>query len=41
MTDTGVGISDEDKQKLFKDFGKLEASSNLNKGGIGLGLMIS
>jgi len=41
VVDTGLGIDDEDKQKLFKMFGKLEKTENVNKGGTGLGLMIS
>jgi len=41
IIDTGLGIDDEDKQKLFKDFGKLEKTENVNKGGAGLGLVIS
>lgn len=41
--DTGLGIRDKDKPKLFKAFGKLNDndSSIMNKNGVGLGLMIS
>lgn len=41
--DTGLGIRDEDKPKLFKAFGKLSnnESSIMNKNGVGLGLLIS
>lgn len=41
MTDNGIGISREDQQKLFKLFGKLEDTKELNSQGIGLGLSIS
>jgi len=41
VIDTGLGIAEEDQQKLFKMFGKLEKTENINKGGTGLGLMIS
>ena len=38
--DTGIGINDEDKKKLFGQFAKI-ASDHLNKEGVGLGLYIS
>jgi len=42
VKDTGLGIKDEDKDKLFKMFGKLEQSDKkVNKHGAGLGLTIS
>lgn len=41
VSDNGCGISDEDQQKLFKLFGFLEASKELNTEGCGLGLHIS
>ena len=43
VEDTGIGIKEEDKGKLFKLFGKLdqENNSNINLHGIGLGLTIS
>ena len=41
IIDTGVGIAEEDKTKLFKRFGKLERTEEINKSGSGLGLMIS
>ena len=41
VTDTGIGMTEEDQTKLFKFFGKLKKSSNINKGGMGLGLTIS
>jgi K+-sensing histidine kinase KdpD len=40
VEDTGYGISKEDKNKLFKLFGKLKQKNGLNKQGIGLGLNI-
>lgn len=40
IKDTGIGISEEDKPKLFKMFGKLQKSSTMNTTGIGLGLNI-
>ena len=40
IKDTGLGISDEDQQKLFKLFGKLKSNSSHNRQGIGLGLNI-
>jgi len=41
ITDTGVGIKQEDLPKLFKLFGKLESSNSINKNGVGLGLSFS
>ena len=41
MEDNGIGIKDEDKSKLFKLFGFLESSKELNTQGVGLGLHIS
>ncbi len=38
VSDTGVGIKEEDIPHLFKLFGKLEATSSLNPHGVGLGL---
>ena len=41
VEDTGVGIKEEDFDKLFKMFGKLEQEQgNMNAQGIGLGLTI-
>ena len=40
MKDTGIGIKNEDKENLFKLFGKLEATAQINTSGIGLGLTI-
>lgn len=41
IIDTGVGIKEEDKNKLFKLFGFVKDCKDLNSNGIGLGLMIS
>lgn len=40
VEDTGVGIKEEDQDKLFKEFGKLQTNKELNPTGIGLGLHI-
>ena len=41
VKDSGIGIKDEDKDKLFALFGFLESTKELNTKGIGLGLHIS
>ena len=41
VKDSGIGIKEEDKDKLFKLFGFLTDTDHLNTSGIGLGLMIS
>jgi len=41
VTDTGMGIQEEDKGKLFQMFGKLRDGESVNKNGVGLGLTIS
>jgi signal transduction histidine kinase len=41
VSDTGPGIKMEDKCKLFKLFGFLEDTKEINPRGIGLGLHIS
>ena len=41
VTDTGVGIKEEDEEKLFSYFGKLKDTSMINPQGVGLGLHIS
>ena len=38
VIDTGVGISEQDRCKLFSLFGKLKSTSTINTSGIGLGL---
>ena len=43
VSDTGIGISEEDKRKLFKAFEKIELGDkiSINSQGVGLGLVIS
>jgi len=41
VSDTGIGIKQEDCAKLFQTFGKLQSSLDVNPEGVGLGLMIS
>lgn len=41
VIDSGVGISKEDQSNLFKLFGFLQSTKELNSKGIGLGLHIS
>ena len=41
VIDTGIGIKQEDMCKLFKLFGFLDTTKELNTKGIGLGLHIS
>ena len=40
VADTGIGIRQEDKAKLFQLFGKIENTASKNTSGIGLGLSI-
>ena len=40
VIDTGKGISAEDLDRLFKKFGKLLRTAEMNSEGIGMGLMI-
>lgn len=41
VEDTGVGISEQDKTKLFKLFGMLDKTKAINPNGCGIGLTIS
>ena len=41
VIDTGIGISKKEKLKLFKLFGCLQSTQQMNTQGIGLGLVIS
>ncbi|HEY5602868.1 MAG TPA: response regulator [Gammaproteobacteria bacterium] len=41
VSDTGIGISHKDQQRLFRTFSQVDSSSTRRYGGAGLGLMIS
>ena len=41
VIDQGIGIREEDQQKLFKMFGFIDKTKDINTQGIGLGLNIS
>jgi signal transduction histidine kinase len=41
VTDTGIGIDESDIPHMFKLYGKLEDSENMNHKGVGLGLYIT
>lgn len=41
VLDTGIGIKAEDKRRLFKLFGTVSNTRQMNTNGIGLGLVIS
>ncbi|TNV74053.1 hypothetical protein FGO68_gene9792 [Halteria grandinella] len=41
VIDTGIGMSQEELKKLFRFFGTLQKSKNINRNGMGLGLTIS
>ena len=41
VADTGPGIREEDRQKIFEEFQQIDSSSTKTKGGTGLGLAIA
>lgn len=41
VRDSGIGIRQEDQDKLFRFFGQSTSANNINRGGMGLGLTIS
>ena len=41
VSDTGIGIKQNDLDKLFRFFGCLTKTRDINRGGMGLGLTIS
>ncbi|MDO8607066.1 MAG: response regulator [Phaeospirillum sp.] len=41
VTDTGIGIADTDRQRIFRAFEQVDGASNRQFGGTGLGLTIS
>ena len=41
VSDTGIGIKNDQIKNLFKFFGTLQKSNKINKGGMGFGLTIS
>jgi signal transduction histidine kinase len=40
VTDTGIGVPDEEKQRVFDPFYQVDSSSTRQAGGTGLGLSI-
>jgi len=40
VADTGKGIKPQEMDRIFKQFGKLRRTAEINSAGLGLGLMI-
>ena len=40
VSDSGIGLSDEDKERIFEPFAQAHGSEALKKGGLGLGLAL-
>lgn len=40
VADTGIGLSDEDKEKIFSRFWRADAARNRSSGGLGVGLAV-
>src|SRR5690606_15198562 len=41
VKDTGIGISKEDQERLFQEFGQASSASQINVKGTGIGLVLS
>ena len=41
ISDTGVGITDQNKKKVFKPFQRFRETENMNNEGVGIGLFVS
>ncbi|MGK9369331.1 ATP-binding protein [Melioribacter sp. Ez-97] len=41
VEDTGIGISEENREKIFEEFGRIDAGASRKYGGAGLGLSIA
>ena len=41
ISDTGVGITDQNKNKVFKPFQRFRETENMNNEGVGIGLFVS
>lgn len=41
ISDTGIGIKDQDKERIFEKFSQADSSISKKYGGLGLGLSIS
>jgi signal transduction histidine kinase len=41
ISDTGIGMAEDELENLFSGYGRIDATDNFYKGGTGLGLNIS